>query len=1660
MKFLPSSLKERLSQFRQLVDSSVFGFEWFRGVLTVPLVVSFKWCHEHILPLFSPDRSMWGDDNQSDHLVGNKYCLNGCKLSFYDTFRCVRGIPAFLLDETDLEIGSEEKHSSLDIGSGSRQGKRQGNEKSRSKSHQGLGSTTTRSVRECAFSLDSSRLAVCYSNGEVIIWDTDHGTLVKKITTGENEISAVSFHGGSNSVLLICTANHKCWRCNTSGDDDPECTKFLDTKEVSGISGEVYLQKSDFFMNGNMLVLSFIANCEHGLELRIVLVDTSLDPNKSQHLKLSPMPIEETLVISKVALSPDGSGIFVGLIDEGMEDSFCVLWPNFKEEYSLYHKLRIGTVGSWSLDSKYVVTWTMIGTSNLEDDNRSSAFIWNVEEIGEQPRNPEYSLEPKYTTITNPFKDQVVWCHIVADMDQKHRLIMGIAGESVRFLYWDLESKIHTHTIETKVSARDMILCNREVWIEHYVSQMSVKGLAPMSVDKGGILFGAVLGWPSEIFVWDVRLGVEVLKISSRDLPDNQFEEGINLTVSPTCEKFAIIGTKRAMVFCPSVPNKYTNKKEELLEAQMVELENQNMSHKITKYKMKFSGDGDTLGVLCIELAKMQLWNLPQGTTCIIDVTRLHGGSIRDFSISYNGKYLTTYTDKYIQVWRCDPNNIQPIGLIEVDSEVMDMGIKDNALKIVLCLIDGSILVYCKQTTDEISNFDNENGTSISNPSIEDDSGQCFRTLRSDLEQPFLSDSVLPHETPLESVEIDSLNKEYPLSKRHVLCEGTENEEAKFHVSSDFRRVIRILDLKNVETWNLETKEKVEDKVMDVERIARSFESYSPVSSISQRVYEKLKSSKEALFDGTSITLTEKTTVVQSAKEHVVVAADTSSSRVTQNVNRESIVFKYKKENHDDSHSVFLINLNDAKSRRRLSGKNLDPSKGLAISEDGRHVACFVGKNASKVVVWNVYASESLLPDYHFLKLNDAIGNKQAIKKEIVPMIDCFGSQFFNFQHPSGMSILEEAIWRFNNDLLKTILQYASKKETKVSFLHLKKSNFNVSKTKIDEVIQTSIEGKTITPLSLKVILTYLLKQVTHETEIVTILGYSLISIFQDYPRFLHRVVRDLKRSSLYHEIDVPERLFDKGRKFITKTGKSLNVSEEEAIMFWNLQSTHDDENEQSKGPLMKIKAIALPFENSNKIGKDGLLHNLLIHRAHNSVFDSFVVNAIVDHKWKTYARGILIEELIYHVLVSLSFTIYCFFLCAEHTYKIKSEGASKEENSESAPKEENSVPTIISFCICFILAIQCLFREFHQCIVYITTHDLFGLYYWLKSGWNLIEMLSYINVVIIIPLAEFKLLNGGKRASILSALVAVGSLLFWSRVLFYARPFRRTGPLVVTVSAIVKEIFYFLILTLTIMFGFSLAFHVLYRHVGNSSTNRDESCESYNQTTTNDTDDQHDSMRKAFGTFPRSFFTVFGYTFGEFDLEILYNAPNPFTALLLFVLYVVLIAVILLNMLIALMSEKFTRMHKDKEKRYIEAKARAIDDIDTMLSSERKKKLSNEIKEYLHIIIPYHLYEQVTDKSWTSRNESKQKKERNNKTKAKSRNDYAQTSNLLSATSLMPQDIDRLVHSAGPSQEHVVSNAPSRNIFQALNESQAQEEMHWYDSDSTSTDLDEINDE
>ena len=117
---------------------------------------------------------------------------------------------------------------------------------------------------------------------------------------------------------------------------------------------------------------------------------------------------------------------------------------------------------------------------------------------------------------------------------------------------------------------------------------------------------------------------------------------------------------------------------------------------------------------------------------------------------------------------------------------------------------------------------------------------------------------------------------------------------------------------------------------------------------------------------------------------------------------------------------------------------------------------------------------------------------------------------------------------------------------------------------------------------------------------------------------------------------------------------------------------------------------------------------------------------------------------------------------------------------------------------------------------------------------------------------------------------------------------------------------------------GFGIAFFVLFRH----DINNDE------------------DIKENFERVDRALFTMFGMMLGEFEISWFYNSRLAVPALVLFVLYMISMMIVLLNLLIAIMSDTFDRVKDVEEVAFLHARATVIDDVESMLSNNKKKEL------------------------------------------------------------------------------------------------------------------------
>lgn len=132
------------------------------------------------------------------------------------------------------------------------------------------------------------------------------------------------------------------------------------------------------------------------------------------------------------------------------------------------------------------------------------------------------------------------------------------------------------------------------------------------------------------------------------------------------------------------------------------------------------------------------------------------------------------------------------------------------------------------------------------------------------------------------------------------------------------------------------------------------------------------------------------------------------------------------------------------------------------------------------------------------------------------------------------------------------------------------------------------------------------------------------------------------------------------------------------------------------------------------------------------------------------------------------------------------------------------------------------------------------------------------------------------------AAIIATNTILLWLKMLYFLRPFKSTGPLVRMVFFIFNEILPLLSILIAVIFGFSQSFYLL----------------SYS----NEEMDFADPML--------AIFNAFLYMLGSIDNKMMTQSPNnPELAQLLLCVFIFISSILLLNLLIAVMSNAYAKI-------------------------------------------------------------------------------------------------------------------------------------------------------
>ena len=226
----------------------------------------------------------------------------------------------------------------------------------------------------------------------------------------------------------------------------------------------------------------------------------------------------------------------------------------------------------------------------------------------------------------------------------------------------------------------------------------------------------------------------------------------------------------------------------------------------------------------------------------------------------------------------------------------------------------------------------------------------------------------------------------------------------------------------------------------------------------------------------------------------------------------------------------------------------------------------------------------------------------------------------------------------------------------------------------------------------------------------------------------------------------------------------------------------------------------------------------------------------------------------------------------------------------------------------------------------------------YLADGWNIVDWgLHSIFVAYFVVRWRGILLHSGPTAQCDAAgpgadtprtalrILSFNCVLLWMRLMNVMTVSERLGPMIRMITLMAKSVAIFLVLLFMYIIGFAGTFQVWFNKVANDDAAdledlRVDIIESLNGTTAPNTD--LDSA--GFTTLPRAMLTLFGAALGDFSFDEI-RKEQPILGPVLMMLYLFVGAVMLLNLLIAILADVYNRVQEGSMEEFSFSKAKTV---------------------------------------------------------------------------------------------------------------------------------------
>ncbi|KAM9320897.1 transient receptor potential cation channel subfamily V member 1-like [Gastrophryne carolinensis] len=297
-------------------------------------------------------------------------------------------------------------------------------------------------------------------------------------------------------------------------------------------------------------------------------------------------------------------------------------------------------------------------------------------------------------------------------------------------------------------------------------------------------------------------------------------------------------------------------------------------------------------------------------------------------------------------------------------------------------------------------------------------------------------------------------------------------------------------------------------------------------------------------------------------------------------------------------------------------------------------------------------------------------------------------------------------------------------------------------------------------------------------------------------------------------------------------------------------------------------------------------------------------INHLLQEKWDSFAGKIFYLKFLLYIAYMIIFTVTAYHRPLEGQPPFPLEGTNKDNIR------------VLGEVIIMFGALYILIRQI--------------IYFWKRRpSFQILMMDGYFEVLFFLQ-AIILLLSGAiylAGSEVYVALMVFSLVIGWVNMLYYTRGFQQTGIYSVMIQkTILRDMLRFLFVYLVFLFGFAAALVTL---IGEAPKEADNSTSA----------GQSESGTTYSGLYITSL-ELFKFTIGMGDLEFNENLKFKHFFMFLLILYVVLTYILLLNMLIALMSETVSKISNESKSIWKLQRAATILDIERFLPRCLRKKL------------------------------------------------------------------------------------------------------------------------